>query len=690
MAKEDTAATIAIASGASSWTLQRLSALLPGRRALSAPISLTREQLRLDSTTEVARPPIWRFAAVPRAKRDPRHPDFKRVRTQSRVITSETTLDAWLDEGRLLHKRAEQLLSSPTDIDPATVATELQHLKKLTVQVGWVVHWFMSQLGPGEQGHAPGDPALFEAVGRRLTELYRDHGPNHAAVRTYAAANPEPAETNGGWPSFQAGPAAKVLGGLLTFPGAQFDHTLTTALQFAHTAGIPEATALAYGLGSRTGPMYKWAPLPRFNPRTVAWTASEEWIGHAQRNRIVQMAPVPLNLPLRELSARLKLTRMRIPGLWRRGSTDAQLFAAHPYRYEADISGYDTSVTPFLQRAAADAWSAAWPEHERDTAYWLAAERQALLTPSWSFKDDVMTVAASTGGTRSGLKNTAEIGTFLGLWATLYALGRQGFDVLAWPHAHDFTSTHQGDDVCVSSARPLDKDAWASAFLELGLKCDLVAGDGFLSRHMFRDGTSAPIAGRVIQQTLSNEREPVGSRLEGLLLIGFLARSEGVDKLPQPLQDGIWRCIRHAQWIDETDATSVTSLREYCASPDGMVRIQKSLETAAGQSWLADTARAADYNSAAQAVVAYARALGHAAVPLESADLITDRLVQYVREWDTAKKRDWALRGWAAALSGGTTFNGWLREVAQQLAITIPQPATTSDNKEDTHEEGSF
>lgn len=614
------------------------------------------------SVANVTRPMPWRFALPPIVERDPRSPTFRRFRSASTVCPSEDHVSGWLDAASAAYDRIQDATPSGA-FTAAMKDTDLQHWKRLTVQLGTTIPWFVSAIGPGDVELKLSNPDLFHAIGDRLVEVYR--AARDDSYPEYSRVNPEPADTNGGWPSFMSGPAAKIFGALFIPQGTNFLEAFDNASQFCQLVGLDPATALGYGLGSRTGPMYKWQPMARFDFDARTWTAGKEWRGYAERNRIVQMSSVAFNYVLRELTAALKLTRANIPGLWRRGRSDAFLANAFPFRAEADISGYDVSVPAALQRNTGALWKRIWPELAEHVSYWLACERAPLLTPSWDLRPEYLSVLTALGGTRTGLKNTAEIGTFIGLHVTLYALGLQGFDVLHWPEASDFANVHQGDDVLVSTNRPIDREAWASAFLECNLKCEAIEGDGFLSRHLPGGGRSLPIAGRIVQQTMSNENEQPGNRLKGLQYLGFAARADGAQDLPTFLQEQIWSCIKHAEWIRETGATSLKEVLHFVNGPDARGAIVRALEVSAGLDWLATETRSIEYNFSAQKIAELALELGLQPELVASRDRVTDEIIRATRNMAPRDKLRIATEAWAAALSGPASLDRWVMAFAK-------------------------
>jgi hypothetical protein len=657
---------VVLMASAANFKYHRMSALPPGIQEGVRRV-VTPGSLNLESVIHVRRPRHWRFAACPIARRDPRHPSFSRVLKGSMVVQSEGQVDEWLNAASRVH--SEQMNASGAfqhmrQCDPARVlTTETAHSKKFIVQQGKAVDWFIAAQGPGIRNFELN--ARMWEVGRFLASRYRkaanDAGPE-------PAGDPDPSDTNAGAPTFVAGPAAKLVGALLSpRPGQPvMAAALENCAALNAVAGLPDEATMAYGLGGRSGAVYKWMPLRTFSRDDGLWRDIAEWRGLAQRNRIVQMSSPMANRPLRPLFSRLKWARKHLPGMWRRGLTDSKFFCAHTFRYEGDISGYDLSVPAGLQEAVATLWKEIWPDLTLEIDYWIASERLPLVTPSWSLADAWCAVNTAFGGTRTGLKLTSEIGTFIAVWAVLYSLAKQGVDITSWPLADSFKSIHQGDDVGISSNHELDRAAFTAAFAEFNLKCELVEGDGFLSRHHV-GGQSLPIASRVIQQTMSNEHEQKGKRAVGILYLGFMARSEGVDLLPPRLQSQVWSVIRHAEWIARSPATSVVSLLNWLAEDEQQATILKSLESSVGETWLEQQARSAEWQHAAAGAMIIAKRLGVTLDASSSRDSAVELLSEACERMPSSERRLWAARGYSATTSGHIASDAWMANLADDL-----------------------
>jgi hypothetical protein len=362
--------------------------------------------------------------------------------------------------------------------------------------------------------------------------------------------------------------------------------------------GLHDRCALANGIGKRQGPLYKARYVWELD--AGRWQAVAKAAGAASRNRVIQMAPYCVNMTLRRWFAVLHEARRVIRGLWRTGNEDAMLHIGANFQYEADISGYDTSVTWQLQASLVDAFRAEWPEMAGDAATWFAAEQRGLIGPSWSRNPATCSIYSPVGGTSSGLKSTAEVGTIFAVAATVLALRDQGLKWQEWPNIPGVATSHQGDDVRVSSYVPFDIPAWADSYAKVGLNCELIEGWVFLSRHHTPDGALIPLAGRIVQQTMSNEHEPTDGDPEGILLLGLVARSTGWHLIPAELRQHVNRCIRHAEWMQRLGLPSIEAARAYASTTEGLALIERSVSQRAALPWLLAQQRDAEHSDAAR------------------------------------------------------------------------------------------
>jgi len=384
---------------------------------------------------------------------------------------------------------------------------------------------------------------------------------------------------------------------------------MANAHALASSLSIDASTCLGNGLSGRSGPIYKDSALIRFTGS--GWENIGTWRGYAQRNRIVHMSSAAVNAGLRPLFSLLHGARKRIPGLWHGGGMDELVMRGQQTFYESDISGFDVSVTRELQTMIAWHLSVEFPHLKEAINFWLAAETLPMIGPSWARTHGACSTYRFLGGTRSGLKTTAEVGTLFSLIAALYALSRHGLDVFKWPFLRDAKLLVQGDDILVATERRLDAATWSAAYAELGLKATLLDGNMFLSRHHDGSGQSFPSAGRIAQQTISNEHEPHGEPevTDGILALGFIARTEGAELLPKDLRTQSATICRHAEWFDRFDIpngfrTDIADTRKWLRlSTKVQGAIRTALDARASLPWLARELRDREHSPSSRYIV---------------------------------------------------------------------------------------
>lgn len=671
--------TLAFVSDPRNFTYHRLSA----QPLTIAPVT---ERTTVDpaslhvSITDAVRPSSWRFAAVPDFVRDPRYQGFELCLPRSVVAPTVADVYAWLNAGLMSYDTLSGYEFQPDSPEAALCAAEIPVFKKLTQQVGVNVSWFL--------GHGYARGYTNQHIPSTLTDIMRHVAAVYARNYIQLPSKPDPALTNPGWPCFTGPPAGKIVSVLCCGADPDPSRVMESANNAALRFGLDQRTALAFGMGGRSGPMYKDTPSYRYSGRRTheAWAIGKGW---SQRNRVVQMASNGGNRVVRSLYERLSHSRRNVDGLWHAGTRDFNVFQGLPYHYEADISGYDQSVSPELQDMLAMVWTEQWPELAPAIKCWRMLEARPLITPSWDYDDYHVAIVHSLGGTRSGLKLTTEVGTFLEVCVTLYALHRQGLNYLNFPwrdtgHGGDIVSLHAGDDVRISTRRRLDVDKWTADFAELGFKCELVVGDGFLSRHTSPTFPNVPIAGRVVQQTMSNESERTGRRTLGLHYLGFRARTERFELLPEFLQRETWSCIRHAAWIRELamdhDFNSVNELRSVLAtSPRVQERIASALESAAGLSWFDEQLREADHSTTSRYAVEMAQTIkANLSVDSSSIDKQIDALSSIVGRLPLHTRMSLAYDGYHAVGAGATEGLKWLKHVAVKYGKFTTDAATAA------------
>jgi len=611
------------------------------------------------SYAEAQAPQFWRFTGVPNPERSPLHPLFQRYDERSVVAPTDGDVTQWLDAG----VDATSTLETLQLPEPSIMVTELPHWRKLTVQRGQLPWYFIHAPGPGRTGRAL--PAGFLSAMERLMRRYAD-------AWQPIPSKPDPAKTNPGYPSFVTHYVGKVVSNLLGGNDLNPSAFLDAGRTFASMVGIPPEAAWGFGLGNRSGPSYKDRPvlLHKGGSTYAEWGLAR---GFAQRNRIIYMAAAACNRLLRPLYERLQGARRRLEGLWHAGGISFGPLAGRKYQYEADIAAFDSSVSPELQDLLLFMLKWIWPDLREHAELWRVIEELPFITPSWSLTPGRCGLVGALGGTRSGTKTTAEAGTAYARAATEYALDQQGISL------NQVTILSLGDDVRISSDVEINPDAWEYSFNEVGLSCTLIAGDGFLARHLTPTLDGVPIAGRVVQQTMSNEHERKGPEALGLSMLGFIARTEKFEQLPAQLQTQTWSVISHAKWIRDVTATEATSsvhtLRSYLINnPEPQQIINQALKSVEGLDWLSEHTRAAEHSESGRQLLAWItgdiRALQLDRV---SRELYVDAASAKLASLPLTLRLQLAVDGYYAVTSSPLEAQRWLTtSLSRHFAMTTP------------------
>lgn len=642
-----------------SWVFRRMTAQ-PPEVQYTEVVPVTPESIGV-TTTNIVLPAPWRFAASPDPTRDPRHPAFVRFNRDSVVLSSEDEVDAALNAVAVATAKVPAAVR-----DEVTLNSELPSWTKFTIQKGTVGSFYVQRQGGGHLQTTL--PPSVARIANHIAAIYSLMGPITSAPKA------DPANTNSGWPAFNATPLASLAGHILF--EQDWDRMMDNGLGVASALGLDQRSAFAAGLGARSGPSYKFLPLLRFTGS--GWEQIGEWKGHAQRNRVVQMAQRAINRTIRPAFHQLHERRKRIPGLWHAGDVDRYLVSGRRYWYESDISGFDVRVTPELQQLMAWALSRHIPELAHAISLGLRAEQLPLITPSWGLTMGLGNLSYFVGGTRSGMKWTAEVGTFYALTAALFALSKQGVNVFEWPVIPGITILVSGDDVLIASDEPLSTKGWAEAHEELGLSATLIEGDLFLAKHR-KHGTPYPSAGRIVQQTLSNEHEPHfqgDERLSsGLSALGFIARTEGAHAIERGLSQLAARCCWHARWLRQyigpvADADLETLRNRLIADPVVTEDIMHALRKRAGMSWAASIARDAEHSPAAAAMVEVLRTrFGFDVTAQPALDVLVERLAStMLRRCTSIERQHISAQAVAASWAGEEAATAFFSELTNKYA----------------------
>jgi hypothetical protein len=270
------------------------------------------------------------------------------------------------------------------------------------------------------------------------------------------------------------------------------------------------------------------------------------------------------------------------------------------------------------------------------------------------------------GSIPSGYKLTSEIGTLINLIVILHGLEAAGLDISDWPHSRDFSLYVFGDDVRISTNVEIDDQIIAETYASVGLSAELVPGAVFLSRYTHPDLHDAPLAGRVIQQTMSNEKERLGWELVGLHYLGFMARSQGFDRWPAQLKKGVWDVIKHAKWIQRLNVNSVGNLRfRIMTNRTCQSEIRTALDSVAALDWYSDALRASEHSVAAAYSVQYAlQARTNLGAKTFAAADVLEAIANKLGEQTNATRLSLAIEGYEAVSSSAKEAARWYKHAA--------------------------
>jgi hypothetical protein len=209
--------------------------------------------------------------------------------------------------------------------------------------------------------------------------------------------------------------------------------------------------------------------------------------------------------------------------------------------------------------------------------------------------------------------------------------------------------------------------------MEVGLTCELIPGDGFLARHLTRSLDGIPIAGRIVQQTMSNEHERFGPEALGIHYLGFIARTEGSEALPSVLQDAAWQVIKHARWVRDLAAShrSVTDLKSLrqLLSTDSTVKevIAEALRSTAGLEWLSEHTRAAEHSEVGRRLLSWiTEDVRRLQLPQVSLEHYIDAASHRLAALPETQRLRMALDGYYAVAASSVQAHRWLNSVLNE------------------------
>lgn len=623
-------------------------------RPISAHLALDEPGATQFETTEC--PVFWRFARTKlgeygsdtRVQLDPCGPEFTRIPDPgTQMFTDDSHFESVFDAAFRHYQatvlpRAEhalELYRSGARLSPEDqiYVGEQEDWKKLTLQRGVYPARMLVTLAPP----AIDPPPAWHDTLDYIVRLFADQRP-------VSDPAPPPLDTNAGWPCCTSGFAAKLCGYSLGLePTVEAIDALSH--DFCDMAGVPHVTAQSYVLGFRKGPLYKEQPY-LYHSGAGVWSVLAMAKGAWARERQVFMAPSANIVCLEALWAWLQGARRAIPGLWRtRSDYDAvtRVDASGGTILESDISGYDQSVSPLLQEAVAGAIAKHMPHLAAQARMWLYYERRAVMTPSRMLTSGI-TVYTTRGGTHSGQRLTAEMGTLICLTTCLYVLSVMIPNARRLWAEGDLMLLVQGDDVLLGLPAGVHLDAarWEELWATAGLKCSLLPGRRFLAKHRVA-GRAYPVGGRILQQTLSNEHEPrydATPRYQPLLTLGLRARwGDGPYPSLTPMLTDVMRRTRLALEAGVYDGSTASA---WLQIPDNAAKLSRLLARLAKDPWIERARRDAPYSeSAAELLDALAAAgLPYTDAEMQSKTLILFNRVARARRATTQSRLDLAVR----------------------------------------------
>lgn len=580
--------------------------------------------------TAGAMPRSWqRTFRPPLPENDPTNPAFTVLPTAGSVMhNSEAELYAAFDAAR---KSAEEVRNELDRTDDPILRGEWDVFKKITIQKGQIPSSILVSLGPPDVT-VPGE---WVDIGRRVLQAYRQKAIVEEPVMS-------PFDTNAGFPAMTVGFAAKLLSALLTMEKSA-DAIDELSRQFCSLVGLPEATAQSYGLNHRQGPLFKSQPYYR-HVGGGTWDVSMVAEGAWPRARQVFMAAYGNTAVLLPLFKVLQSGRRGLLGLWHAGSSDRVAVEnatnSRMFIYESDISGFDLTVSYSLQSTLCDLMTEAFPELGWAARIWLYYESRPVISPNRMLAPGY-TLTTTRGATHSGQRLTAEVGTLITLITTLYVLKQLRPDhdpVTSWLRG-DVMLLVQGDDVLIGTPEPLDIDEWTNRWRDVGLNCELLDARRFLSKH--RVGSMAyPVAGRIVQQTLSNEHEPSAAMpldWDPMLVLGLQSRW-GVGPYPglERLTEGPLKATALYERTGVFDGPTAT---QWLSRPKNKARLQVVLNKLASSPWMERLRRDAPYKASAQSMLDALILLGAKAQTEESIskNMILKRRMDY---WSTRPRQE--------------------------------------------------
>jgi len=415
---------------------------------------------------------------------------------------------------------------------------ELELTDKAVMQRGAASGWDVLPDGLGLPGGHPMTEA-FQAIGDHLAEEGSPPLPSWTSV---------PRHTNSGAPSYGTSDLEKLFHALMARTVSDWDSACEVYGQARSSFGaIPEIHALMF---SRTGPVSKALPMYDWVGGDFAHVADTR--GVAPRRRAVFGVPAFINMALLGYANVIKYMVMRTP--WTAHPNERAVFEDIEHLlgsigpgaqvFSDDISSFDLSVRRSHQEALAHhVYSRWWPPATIDL--WLNAQRMGVLGPplSTASRGFLYTRDRRGGATTSGIITTTVDGTLIN-WARALtcagaALGVSPRAALRLLRERRWGLKIWGDDTVTILPRGASLQKYHEAGAATGFTAKAQEGITFLMKHYDMTSRSVfPLATRVIQQTLWNER---GGRTEEIELLGLFSRTTGLEA--NPLGQEAWSIV---------------------------------------------------------------------------------------------------------------------------------------------------
>jgi hypothetical protein len=208
-----------------------------------------------------------------------------------------------------------------------------------------------------------------------------------------------------------------------------------------------------------------------------------------------------------------------------------------------------------------------------------------------------------------------------------------------------FILVNQGDDILLASSGEIDATEWASEWLKYGLKCELLNAIRFLAKHRLPTGAH-PVGGRIVQQTIANEHEPVGLHWDPILVLGM--QSRWANGPPPALMEVTRAVLKSTSFAARTGVYDGPTADAWLESPTNARALADLLRRLSRDSWIQQLRREAPHSPSAQATL---DALVEAGLlkedpAMETKALALDQLISKTSTWSRRRKVDLARRLW--------------------------------------------